>query len=100
MNQVSNSARRRKPFRQSMRSSIIFVNDGVKIFTEAGGAGALDKRGGTIDPRRVVIHNGRLHRGFPIDRESFRFVRHDTKVADFYDERKCGESITRRWKSW
>jgi len=63
------------------------VNDGVKIFTEAGGAGALDKRGGTIDPRQVVIHNGRLHaKDFTIDRESFRFVRHDTKVADFYDE--------------
>ena len=27
------------------------VDDGVKIFTEAGGAGALDVRGGTIDPR-------------------------------------------------
>ena len=38
-----------------------FVNDGTKIFTEAAGAGERDKRGGTIDPHAVVIHNGRLH---------------------------------------
>jgi hypothetical protein len=63
------------------------VNDGVKLFTEAGGAGALDKRGGTIDPRRVVVHNGRPHAGeFQLDREGFRFLRHDTKVADFFDD--------------
>jgi len=63
------------------------VNDGVKIFTEAGGAGALDVRGGTIDPRRVVIHNGRPRaKGFVFEREGFRFVGHDTKVADFFDE--------------
>ncbi len=63
------------------------VNDGVKIFTEAGGAGALDRRGGTTDPRQVVIRNGRPHvKDFVLDREGFRFVRHDTKVADFFDE--------------
>jgi len=64
-----------------------FVNDGSKIFTEAGGAGALDKRAGTIDPHRVVIHNGRLHTGeFLLERHGFHFVRHDTKVIDFFDE--------------
>jgi len=62
------------------------VNDGTKIFTEAGGAGALDIRGGTIDPRRVVIHNGRLQKDFSLDREGFRLVRHDTAVVDFFDE--------------
>ena len=65
------------------------VNDGVKIFTEASGAGAPDKRGGTTDPRRVVIHNGRPHANeFVLDREGFRFVGHDTKVADFFDDRE------------
>ena len=65
------------------------VNDGVKIFTEAGGAGALDIRGGTIDPRLVVINNGRpLAKDLQLDRESFRFVRHDTEVADFFDEKE------------
>ena len=64
-----------------------FVNDGRKIFTEAGGAGTPDVRGGTLDPRRVVIHNGRLHvKEFALEREGFRFVRHDTKITDFFDE--------------
>jgi hypothetical protein len=64
-----------------------FVNDGSKIFTEAAGSGERDKRGGTIDPRRVVVHNGRLHGdGFDLDRDGFRFLRHDTKVTDFFDE--------------
>ena len=63
------------------------VNDGQKIFTEAAGAGARDIRSGTLDPRRVVIHNGRPHAGeFELEREGFRFVRHDTKVADFFNE--------------
>jgi len=63
------------------------VNDSKKIFTEAGGAGALDIRGGTTDPRRVVIHNGRPQANqFVFEREGFRFVRHDTRVADFFDE--------------
>jgi hypothetical protein len=63
-----------------------FVNDGTKIFTEAGGSGARDKRGGTIDARRVVIHNGRPHAGeFALERDGFRFVRHDTKVVDFFN---------------
>ena len=64
-----------------------FVNDGTKIFTEAGGAGARDTRGGTIDARHVVIHNGRPHVGeFALERDGFHFVDHDTKVADFFDQ--------------
>jgi hypothetical protein len=63
------------------------VDNGVKIFTEAGVGGVADMRGGTLDPRRVTIHNGRPHAvEFQLDREGFRFVGHDTKVADFYDE--------------
>src|SRR5579872_3063014 len=63
-----------------------FVNDGSKIFTEAGDAGGRDKRAGAIDPRRVVIQNGRPHAGeFVLEREGFRFVRHDTAVANFFD---------------
>jgi hypothetical protein len=62
------------------------VNNGEKIFTAAGGAGALDVRGGTIDPRPVVIHNGRAANHFELEREGFRFLRHDTEVADFFDE--------------
>jgi hypothetical protein len=64
-----------------------FVNDGTKIFTEASGSGARDKRSGTIDGRQVLVHNGRAHNGaFELERDGFRFVHHDTKVADFFDE--------------
>jgi hypothetical protein len=42
--------------------------------------------GGHAETHRVVLHNGRpLANRFALDREGFRFVRHDTKIADFYD---------------
>jgi hypothetical protein len=64
-----------------------FVNDGSKIFTEASAGGAPDKRAGTIDARRVVIHNGRARAAeFALERNGFRFVGYDTKVADFFDD--------------
>jgi hypothetical protein len=64
------------------------VDDGNKVFTIVASPGGSDGRyGGTPDPHRVVLHNGRPYANdFAIDREGFRFVRHDTKVADFYDE--------------
>ena len=64
------------------------VDDGTKVFTIVAAPGGSDTRsGGTPDPRRVQIHNGRLHADdFALDRNGFRFLRHDTKVADFYDE--------------
>ena len=64
------------------------VDDGSKVFTIVAAPGGSDTRsGGTPDPRRVVIHNGRPHaKDFALERNGFRFVRHDTKVADFYDE--------------
>jgi hypothetical protein len=63
-----------------------FLDTGEKPFTATGGPGSLDVRtGGGQDPRRVVIRNGRPHDS-SLDRNGFRFVRHDTKVADFFDE--------------
>jgi len=64
------------------------VNNGEKLFTETAGPGGSDVRtGGTVDPRRVTIHNARAHaEPFALDREGFRFVRHDTKVQNFFDE--------------
>jgi hypothetical protein len=64
------------------------VDDGSKIFTVTAGPGGQDVRsGGTQDPRRVTIHNGRpLARELSLDRNGFCFVRHDTKVENFYDE--------------
>ena len=63
------------------------VDDGSKVFTITAGPGGQDVRsGGTPDPRRVALHNGRPHVAeFALERDGFRFVRHDTKVTDFYD---------------
>src|SRR5437868_13501635 len=64
------------------------VDDGNKVFTIVASPGGTDTRsGGTPDPRRVTIHNGRPQaKNFALDRHGFRFVRHDTKVSEFYDE--------------
>jgi len=64
------------------------VDNGEKVFTQTAGPGGLDVRsGGTPDPHSVTIHNARLADDeFALDREGFRFVRHDTKVRDFFDE--------------
>jgi hypothetical protein len=58
------------------------------LFTYTGAPGSNDRRrGGTYDPRQVKMHNGRLEVDrFVLDRDGFRFVAHDTKVSDFYDE--------------
>ena len=64
------------------------IDTGVTPYTYTGGPGSTDVRsGGMPDPRQVAIHDGRPHVGeFTLDRDGFRFVRHDTKVADFFDE--------------
>jgi len=64
------------------------VDDGSKVFTIVASPGGSDARsGGTPDPRRVKIHNGRPHtKEFDLETSGFRFVPHDTKVSDFYDE--------------
>ena len=63
------------------------VDTGERIITEAGPGGTADMRGGKLDPRRVILRNGRpLAKDLVLDREGFRFVRHDTSVADFYSE--------------
>jgi hypothetical protein len=63
-------------------------NDGSKIFTVTAGPGGQDVRsGGTPDARRVIIRSGRpFTKDFALDHDGFRFVRHDTNVADFFDE--------------
>ena len=63
------------------------VETGEKIFTLTGGPGALDVRGGQQDPRRITIRNGRPYAArFVLEQDGFRFVRHDTKVGDFFNE--------------
>ena len=44
-------------------------------------------RTGRHEARRAAIHNGRpMASEFSLEREGFVFVRHDTRVKDFYDE--------------
>ncbi len=64
------------------------LDTGVTPFTYTGGPGSTEVRtGGAQDPRRVVIRNGRLDADrFALDRDGFHFVRHDTKVVDFFDQ--------------
>ena len=63
------------------------VNDGAEVFTYTGGPGSTEVRsGGNPDPRKVVMHNARpLLDRFKLDDDGFRFVRHDTRVKDFFD---------------
>jgi hypothetical protein len=66
-----------------------FLATGATPVTLVAPPGGRDVRtgGGKPDPRPVVLRNGRLEaQRFRLDREGFRFVRHDTKVTDFYDE--------------
>ncbi|MGZ5837519.1 MAG: CmcJ/NvfI family oxidoreductase, partial [Xanthobacteraceae bacterium] len=50
-----------------------------------GGPGSTEvKSVGTPDPHRVIMHDGRGH-DFSLERDGFHFVRHDTKVVDFFN---------------
>jgi hypothetical protein len=74
---------------EAIEATVNYILDnGEKLFTSTGGPGSLDVRtGGTPDPHRVVIRNARRAGDqFALDRDGFRFVRHDTKVRDFFDE--------------
>src|SRR5262245_248925 len=64
------------------------LNTGEKPVTYVGVPGGVDTRSSaTLDPRRVTIRNGRPYADrFTLDRDGFRFVRHDTKVTNFFDE--------------
>jgi len=66
-----------------------FVDTENMPVTVVGAPGGSDRRigGGTSEQRRVTLRNGRLEaRDFVLERNGFRFVDHDTKVIDFFDE--------------
>src|SRR5215468_6083078 len=66
-----------------------FVDTETMPVTLVGEPGGSDRRvgGGASEQRRVMVRNGRLHPGdFALERNGFRFVRHDTKVVDFFDD--------------
>jgi len=72
---------------ETIEATLNYINNnGEKIFTETAKPGGLDVRsGGTPDPHRVTIRNAR-NKDFVFDRDGFRFVRHDTRMRDFFDE--------------
>ncbi|HVH74530.1 MAG TPA: CmcJ/NvfI family oxidoreductase [Stellaceae bacterium] len=66
-----------------------FADTGATPITLVGDYGGRDQRsgGGRPDPRRVPIHNGRLEaERFSFERNGFRFLRHPSRVVDFFDE--------------
>ena len=64
------------------------IDTGEMPFTFTGGPGSTDIRtGGTPDPRKVTIHNGRLAgESFTLERNGFHFRDHATAMTDFFDE--------------
>jgi len=66
-----------------------FVDTKAMPVTLVGEPGQSDLRtgGGSVEARRVVMHNGRLlAEQFQLERDGFRFVGHHTDVVDFFDE--------------
>ena len=63
------------------------LDTGETPFTYTGGPGSTEIRSqGALDPHAVTIHNGRLELDrFTLEREGFHFVRHDTKMKNFFD---------------
>jgi hypothetical protein len=65
------------------------VDTGARPVSLVADAGGRDLRtgGGAGEPRRVTLRNGRLDAGdFALDKNGFRFRRHETQVGDFFDE--------------
>lgn len=66
-----------------------FADTKAMPVTVVAAPGESDKRlgGAASEPHRVTLCNGRPHIDeFDIEKHGFRFVPHDTRVADFYDE--------------
>jgi hypothetical protein len=62
------------------------ARDGATVFSYTGGPGSTEaENGGTLEPHAVMLQNGRTS-DFSLERNGFRFVRHDTRMADFFDE--------------
>ncbi|MGH6952739.1 MAG: CmcJ/NvfI family oxidoreductase, partial [Alphaproteobacteria bacterium] len=63
------------------------LDTGETPWTFTGGSGSTERRSSwECDPRKMEIHDGRpVAGGFSLEREGFRFIRHDTRVADFHD---------------
>ena len=72
----------------TIEATLNYLKDtGEAPWTYSGGPGSTEVRsGGTPEPHRVTIRDGRVGTGgFTLDRNGFRFVRHSTAVKDFLD---------------
>ncbi len=76
--------------RQTLDATLdYFVDTKAMPVTLVGAPGQSDRRtgGGASEPHRVTIRNGRPHTAdFALEKTGFRFVDHQTRVADFFDE--------------
>jgi hypothetical protein len=73
----------------TIEASVNYLLDTGEIpFTYSGGSGStVVVSQGTPDPHTVTMHDGRPERDhFDLERDGFHFVRHDTKVVDFFNE--------------
>src|SRR5204863_3992634 len=62
-------------------------------YSNAPGGPRITTHTGKYEKRSVTIYNGRLSRdGFSLEQEGFVLVKHETKVANFYDEEE-GRSV-------
>jgi hypothetical protein len=64
------------------------ADDGAKLVTYVAEPGGRDDRvGGDNETHHVTLHNGRpLADRFEFEREGFRFVPHQTRVTNFFDD--------------
>jgi hypothetical protein len=89
MAQIAQSVAERDASPGTIEATVNYVLDtGEMPCTVSGGTGStFVQSSGTPDPRRVIMHDGRPDAGrLVLDRDGFRFVRHDTNMADFLDE--------------
>ena len=70
------------------------VDTGEKLVNETYGPNNIRRRKtGTVDPRRMSIHNGRLFaHELALERSGFVLVEHKTAVKDFFDKQQL-ESV-------
>jgi len=77
------------PALASIQANVNYLLDtGETPFTYTGGPGStVVVNQGSPDPHVVTMHDGRPERErFALEHDGFRFVDHDTKVANFFDD--------------
>ena len=73
----------------TIEASVNYILDtGETPYTYTGGPGSTEVRSnGVADPHVVTMHNGRPIAGrLALERNGFRFIHHDTRMQDFFDE--------------